>query len=153
MARNSSARANWELAASRLTLLLAVVALSGKGRAQADSKAKPSETRAKVPRKVFAPQFIRSFDSPVKSYSLTLFIREDDSAARIDLAMDWACARISAVEPPGAGTEVRILHPLNVIPSFAIGWHTMSPVHRSLSSIVRRQGQVEVAIVALQQSF
>ena len=47
--------------------------------------------------------------------------------------------------------EIGILYSLYVIPRFSIRRYSVSPVNGPLSRIVRRQGQIEVAIIAFQQ--
>ena len=51
----------------------------------------------------------------------------------------------------GARPEVGVLNLLHVIPSFAEGWNSVGAVDCAFSRVIRRQCQIEVAIVAFQK--
>ena len=76
------------------------------------------------------------------------FIREDDAAARIDFLVDcvWVvpCTRKTSRARP----EVSILYLLHVIPRFAKRRDPVCLGYSPLTRIVRRQGQIQVAIVS-----
>src|SRR5579863_6937015 len=176
-----SAFANCVLAASRLLAACAELpepmpepSPAKQGSAINPSKAKPSETLTKRLWKFFLAKFscsaipvvlspniagsncrIATFGKPTgcrKVLSGRLFVGEDNSPVRIHFFVDGIGAHESIFLASGTRTEVGVLYLLHIVSRLAIGRNPMSPVDGSLASIVRRQGQVQVAIVPFQQS-
>src|SRR5262249_23575220 len=78
-------------------------------------------------------------------------VRENDAAGSVAGLADGARIDERAVQTPRARPKICTLHPLHVIPCFPEPRNTMSPVDGSLASIVRRQGQFQIAIVPFKQ--
>src|SRR5580693_1955152 len=80
-------------------------------------------------------------------------VLEDDASGRIDFSMDGARIRKRAVKTTRSRPEIRILYLLHIVPSLSERGDAVSPINSSLTRIVRRQGQFQIAIVSFQQSL
>src|SRR5204862_79365 len=80
-----------------------------------------------------------------------LFVGEYDAAARSDVFVDRVWVDESIGKTSRTRPEIGILYSLYVIPRFSIRRYSVSPVNGPLSRIVRRQSQIEGAIIAFLQ--
>src|ERR1700675_4224302 len=48
---------------------------------------------------------------------------------------------------------IQVRNPADIIPGFRIVWHSSAPRHRLRPGVVRRQAQLDVSAVALQQTL
>ena len=62
--------------------------------------------------------------------------------------MDRVGIDVSVRKAPRAWPEIGVLYPLYIVARFSIRGDAVNAVHSTLTRIVRRQGQVEVAIVS-----
>ncbi len=62
--------------------------------------------------------------------------------------MDCAWIDVSVSNTSRPRSEVGILYSLHIVPRLTIRGDAVNPVNGTLTRIVRRQGQVEVAIVS-----
>src|SRR5712664_4791804 len=83
-----------------------------------------------------------------KNLQLILFVGEYNAAVRCDVSVDRVCVDECVRQTPRTRPEIRILHSLYIVPRFSVGRDAVSPVNSTLSCIVRRQGQIQVAIVS-----
>ena len=77
-----------------------------------------------------------------------LFVREYDAAIRGDVSVDRVRIDVSVCKTPRARPEIGVLYSLHIVPRLSIRGDAVNPVNSTLTRIVRRQGQVEVAIVS-----
>src|ERR1700693_2760055 len=82
---------------------------------------------------------------------LASIVVENSSTVRIGFPSNGTSPSIC--EASRTRLEVGILYFLHVVPSFAERRNTMGPVDRAFACIVRRQGHVQVAIIAVQQGL
>src|SRR5215471_19211096 len=82
---------------------------------------------------------------------LSLIVRKYCAAVGVGFLADGASAKKPTFKATRARTVKRILNSLDVVPSFPIRRNAASTIHGTFSSIVRRQGQFQVAVVSFQQ--
>ena len=78
-----------------------------------------------------------------------LFVREYNAAVRCDVFVDRVAIDECIRKTPRTRPEISILHFLYIVARLSIRGDAVSPVNRTLSCIVRRQRQIQVAIVSL----
>src|SRR2546425_1665445 len=86
-----------------------------------------------------------------KNLQLSLFVAEYDAAVRRNVSVDRVSIDKRICKSPRARPEIGILYFLYVIPRFAKRRNALCLVNSPFTRIVRRQRQIQVAIVALQQ--
>src|SRR5438876_9672043 len=80
--------------------------------------------------------------------SLFLFVGEYDAAVRCDVFVDRVRIDVGVGKTTRARPEVSVLYFLHIAPRLSVRGDAVNPVHSTLTRIVRRQGQVEVAVVS-----
>ena len=78
-----------------------------------------------------------------------LFVREYNAAVRCDVFVDRAAIDECIRKTPRTRPEIGILHFLYIVTRLSVRGDAVSPVNRTFSRIVRRQRQIQVAIVSL----
>src|SRR5215475_9907639 len=117
---------------------------------------KTGETRAKALRKKneeFFANFMRARSPNTYSYTsiVALIVGKNRAAGGVGFLADLTRTEEHAVKATRARRKIKSLYSLDIVPSFPKRWNAASTVHGSFSSIVRRQGQVQVAVVSFQQ--
>ena len=78
-----------------------------------------------------------------------LFVREYDAAVRCDVFVDRAAIDECIRKTPRTRPEIGILYFLYIVARLSIRRDAVSTINSTLSRIVRRQRQIQVAIVSL----
>src|SRR5438105_1759842 len=79
---------------------------------------------------------------------LSLFVGEYDVPVRCDVSVDRVRIDVGVRKTTRARPEVGVLYFLHIVPRLSVRGDAVNSVHSTLTRIVRRQGQVEVAVVS-----
>src|ERR1017187_3961901 len=112
----------------------------------------PSETQAKTLWKFFLARFIERWRPQAESDSrlfrnvelklpvrdTNLLVRKNDPPVGVHISVNGIGSHIGTIESPRSWTVIRVLHFLYITARLSISRNSMSPIHRSLTSIVLR---------------
>src|SRR6478736_10042590 len=82
-----------------------------------------------------------------------LFVGEDDAAGGLDVLVDGAGVNPQPIQTSRSWPEISILHFLYVIAGLAERRNSVGTINRAFAGIVRRQSQIQVPIIPLQQGL